>query len=299
MARQARRPLVRGALLHREMLRLHPATANFAAYLELTGLRAILQEDQMHLSVRCRLLREIRGSLCCFFHILGEDGEEPLRGRVALEEGSLGGSRGGDDLLIRVEQAIRPALSRRFTELRLGFCDPHTGICLPVCASSLPVTAEYTAVRVRWNEPPPARLLYSFGWPVLQMCRVVLEGGVELVGYSLQRLEQSVWIRLKWSMHDPGARRLEFLGSVLPGDGPEGLPASFEQEMRLADGANPCLEQNLIARIPGLDGAPLRLRGGVLDSQKKYWLRVLDCSKPTLARTPYFFLRFPQDAGQG
>ena len=294
--------MVWGAFLPREMLRLHPATVNFAAYLELTGLRAVLQVDEMHLGLRCRLLRELQRPLCCFFHILDEEEERPLEGRVVLDDGSLAGARRGDDLLIAAEQAIRPALSRRFAELRLGFCDPHSDASLPVCASSLPVTRDYTAVRVRWNEPPPTRLLYSFGWPILKTCRVVLEGGVELVAYSLQRLDESVWVRLRWQIRSRPGRRLRVLARVPSSENADDdFPASFDQEMGLeARAPTPCLEQNVIVRIPDLGGARMQLRLGVLDSQEKNWLQVSDCSTgPGFAGRPYFFLPFPEGVGGG
>src|SRR5574341_690735 len=103
------RPLVRGALLRREILPLNPATANFATYLQLTGLRAVAEGGRFEMGLRCRLLRAVPGPLCCFFHVLGEGGEKPLEGQVLLDDDSpLAAACRGDDLLIAAEHVIPP-----------------------------------------------------------------------------------------------------------------------------------------------------------------------------------------------
>jgi hypothetical protein len=274
------------------MLRLAPVTVNFAACLEVTGLRALLVGGQLEFCLRFRVLRALPRTLACCLEALDQRQEPALRYRITLNENpALANAGRGDDLLVAVKwnATVRASL---FTEVQFGLYDAQSNKKLPICASSLPVAAGHTVARARLNEPPPAELVYAFGWPALTACRVVLSGGVELAAYSVQCHEESVWLRLKWRIHGRSGNRLRFQGCILPSDiGGAAVAENLEQDMVLDPEAPiQMLEQHIMGPAAGLCWSRPVLRGRVFDLKSESWLRVLDCSLPALERQPYFLL---------
>src|SRR5712692_1647425 len=98
-------PMIRGALLRADMLHLDPATINFAAYLEVTALRAVCREGSLDLHLRWSTLRRLDRTLACVLHAADQDGRAVLQWRIPLENG-LPGARRGDDVLVAVKQGV-------------------------------------------------------------------------------------------------------------------------------------------------------------------------------------------------
>ncbi len=276
-------PMIRGSLLRADMLHLAPATINFAAYLEVTALRAVCGDGSLQLHLRGRRLRRLDRRLACVLHAIDQNDRAVLKWRVPLENG-LSGGRPGDEVLVAVKQEIPPSFNGK--ALQLGFCDAENGNYLPVCATSLPPAAEYTMVRAPLNEPPPTGLLYRFGWPMLQSCRVIWEGGVELVAYSLQWLPEMLWVRLKWNIRAETSRKLVFSGRIVPQDGTGAGPLAEVQQEIASAGKAPfeVVEQNIVGKAAGLCGSKVRLEGSVLDASSGVRLPVLESSVPSLDR---------------
>ncbi len=141
--------MISSCVIEPEWLALHPVVAMFCGGLELIGFRAFAGPDGIHLRWRWRSHHCVSDSLEAVFTCESTSLRVPLTPRANR-------TKLGDDLLmgVRLDGAMPAAIE-------LNVEDTSGRILLPVYASSLPVTTDFTGLIIPFAEAHASQLPHS------------------------------------------------------------------------------------------------------------------------------------------
>jgi len=271
------------AFLPVEYTRLDPVEVNFNDQWQLTALQFAERRRRFTLAMRWRCLRTLFRMPRCFAHVAAIEGHcvafmdhDIMDGQpnaVAWQPGDEGLEFSSVDLPERQQEAAGYSL-------HFGLFDPQTNLRLPITASTLPVTDDFTAAVFGTHIKPAVSYSFRLHAEPAARCRVRFANSVELVGCSLTQGDGVLWLRLRWILADVPASALMFFGhAVTARDSEADALAWFDQDMAVhGRGSWPRFEQDIVRSVsPGV--APIAfIRAGVCTFPDLERLEIIESS---------------------